>query len=110
MVAVLSCLLWVLLLVSTIRTVPTQDGRHPLLEPVPGHRHGPGNRSTVDRGTHETAGSKLRLCGAEGPETNTPLDFTAILISIDPGKWVPVSSPTEAEIPKLLKTKLFARS
>ena len=31
-------------------------------------------------------------------------------IIIDPGKWVPVSSPPEAEIPKLLKTKLFARS
>ena len=31
-------------------------------------------------------------------------------ISIDPGNWVPVSSPPEAEIPKLLKTKLFARS
>ena len=33
-----------------------------------------------------------------------------VYIHIDPGKWVPVSSPPEAEIPKLLKTKLFARS
>ena len=31
-------------------------------------------------------------------------------VCIDPGNWVPVSSPPEAEIPKLLKTKLFARS
>ena len=57
------------------------------------------------RCTRATRGSRSPRLAVAGALRGARTD-----IYIDPGNWVPVSSPPEAEIPKLLKTKLFARS